>query len=555
MSEPNQVYAEAVLDSSESEISFLKYVCQDKCVFCQSNDCQRKVLRCLHVACKPCIIEHLSGENTLTCVRCHKDTPDPGPGRRLADSLADWPEFSSTDSQPLASGTQSTPFCQQCSDEDEEAAVSKCGECDLYLCDGHSTVHGVSKKSRSHTLTSLQSAQPGSPNCQLHPANPLESVCKTCDILCCAKCITTSGHKDHAVTSTAEYAEAVSHRLGDQMSKINRESALITEEEEEIDSQIASVMNETKTMSETISQRFESRRNALQKKEEEMKNELDKQCWAKLKILEGRKEMVKERRAKQLTSQHLLKSCSGASLVQISPAITCSVEEEKSIAASKPLTAIVLGGRFTSERDDEIAEDTSTICSLSFASTGAELEQLDCASYSYCNLFDPQRKSRGMTVSDQNHVAAACSESECGEAVNNTNHYLWQQIPSIGNYNQGTVRFELECLGDCYDTFLGVTFPNTKPSFPAFAKLNSKLVAWAGWEENMGPVAGGRLGQPWKKGDVIRLKMDCDAHQMTAVHVRSGDQDTIEIPSRYICLSVALCCNESIRLRIPSAVI
>ena len=306
-------------------------------------------------------------------------------------------------------------------------------------------------------------------------------------------------------------------------------------------------------MSETISQRFESRRDALQKREEEMKNELDKQCWAKLKILEGRKELVKERRAKQLTSQHLLKSCSGVSLVQVSPAITCSVEEEKSIAGSESTAAIVLGGRFTSERDD--AEDTSTICSLSFPSTGAELEQFECASYSYCNLFDPQRKSRGVTVSDQNHVATACSESECGEAVDDTNNHLWQQISSVGNYNQGTVNFELECLENCQLTVLGVALPNTKPSFPAFAKLNSKWVAWTGWERNMKFVAGGGLGQPWGKGDVIRLKMDCDAHQMTAVHVRSGDQDTIEIPSRYICLSVAFYCNESIRLRIPSAVI
>ena len=243
MSEPDQVYAEAVLNCSESEISFLRYVCQDKCVFCQSNDCQRKVLRCLHVACKPCIVEHLSGKNTLICVRCHKDTPDPGPGRKLVDSLADWPELISTDSQSLGSGPESTPIhvCQH-SDEDEEPAVSKCGECDLYLCEGHSTMHGLSKKTRSHTLTSLQSAHSGSQNCQLHPTKPLEIVCKTCDMLCCAKCITTSGHKDHTVTGTAEYVEAVSHRLCDQMSKIHRESALITEEEE-IDSQIASVMD------------------------------------------------------------------------------------------------------------------------------------------------------------------------------------------------------------------------------------------------------------------------------------------------------------------------
>ena len=230
------------------------------------------------------------------------------------------------------------------------------------------------------------------------------------------------------------------------------------------------------------------------------------------------------------------------------------MEEEKSIAASESPTAIVPGGHYPRKLDDEIEEDASKLCSLLFTSSKAELEQFDCAGYSYCNLFDARRKSRGMTV-DQNHVATACSESECGETVDGTRHHLWQQISLVANYGQGTVHFELECSGECYRTFICVAFPNTKPSFPAFAKLDFKWVGWTGWERNNRFVTGSRLGQPWEEGDVIRLKMDCDAHQMTAVHVRSGDQDTTEIPSGDHCLSVALYFDDSIRLRIPFAMI
>ena len=550
MAEPDQEYKEVVLDCSSSELSFLKYMCQDKCVFCQSQEDQRKVLRCLHVACKPCIAEHLSSQNTVTCVRCHKDTLDAGPGRKLVDSLADWPELSSVDS-PFP-GTESTQTCQH-SDDDEEPAVSKCGECDLYLCECHSTAHGLSKKTRYHTLTPLESVRSCSQNCQLHPTNQLESVCKTCDILLCAKCVAKAGHEDHAVVSAEQYTDVMVETLGDQLGQIYRDSTLDAEEEA-IDSQIAGVMDETKTISESISDRFQSFRDELQKREDELKDELDEHCWEKLKTLEGRKEAVQERRAKQFTSQHLLKSSSGITFLQVSQAIKSSVEEETAKANTPQPNPVVLGGRFASDIDDEL-DDISRFSSLSFASAGAALEPFDWAGRSYCNLFDPQRKASGISLSYHNQKATACSKLECAEAVEVSGWHKWHHASALGNYNKGTVHFEIECLSNCGNSFFGVAFPNSPLSSPAFAKHGSRLIAWAGQEENRKCVMGGKLGQPWEDGDIIRLKMDCDAHKMTAVHVRSGDMDTIEIPSRYICLSVALSCDEAIRLRIPSTAI
>ena len=547
MSEPDQLYAEAVLDCSASEVTFLRYVCQDKCVFCQSQESQRKVLRCLHVACKPCIAEHLSGQNTVTCIRCHKDTPDPGPGRKLVDSLADWPELSSL-SGP-SPGTESAPICQH-SDEDEEPALSKCGECDLYLCECHSTAHGLSKKTKSHVLTLLQSPHSSSPNCQLHPTNELESFCKTCDILLCARCLATSTHEYHIVTSTAEHAEAVSTRLGDRLNNMKQESAIVTEEEE-IDLQVNGVMDEAKAISEAMRHHFQSLREALDKREEETRSKLDKRCWEKLKILEGRKEAMVERRAKQLTSQHLLTRCDGASLVQISQAMTIFVEDEKAMTAIPQPIAVVLGGGFAGDLNDEI-EVISQLSSLSFTSTGAKLAPFDCTGHSYCNLFDPQRKAPGVSLSSRNQVATACSESECAEVIGDDNNHLWHPIFSVGDYKQGVVHFEIECVRDCCDSFVGVAFPNTRLSSPSLVDTDSGFIGWAGKEYNMGQVTGGKLGQPWQDGDVIRIRMDCDAHKLTAVHVRSGDRDTIEIPSRYTCLSVDLFCDNSIRLRVPS---
>ena len=252
MSESNKHCAEAVLDCSASEISFLRYVYQDKCVFCQSQEGQRKVLRCLHVACKPCIAEHLSGQNAVTCVRCHKATPDPGPGRRLVDSLADWPEFGSTGSHSPASAAESALKCQH-SDDDDEPPFSKCGECDLHLCKSHSAIHRLGRRTRNHALTRLQSSNQ---NCRLHPTDQLESVCETCDILLCAVCVATTGHEDHTVSSAAEYTHVVSERLGEQQGQITNESTRHAEEEEEIDSEEEVVMDAARVMSENISGRF-----------------------------------------------------------------------------------------------------------------------------------------------------------------------------------------------------------------------------------------------------------------------------------------------------------
>ena len=507
-------------------------------------------MRCLHVACKLCIAEHLSGQNTVTCVRCHKDTPDPGPGRKLVDSLADWPELSSMDG-PFP-GTESNLTCQH-SDDDEEPAVSKCGECDLYLCECHSTAHGLSKKTRNHTLTPLKRAHSSSQNCQLHPTNQLGGVCKTCDILLCAKCLATTGHEDHAVVSAEKYTDVMVETLGDQLGHIYRDSTLDAEEEA-IDSQIAGVMDETKTISEGISDRFQSFRDELQKREDELKDELDEQCWEKLKTLEGRKEAVQERRAKQFTSQHLLKSCSGITFLQVSQAIKSSVEEETAKANTPQPNAVVLKGRFARDIDDEL-DDISRFSSLSFASAGAKLEPFDWAGHSYCNLFDPQRKAPGISLSYRNQVATAPPRVACAEVIESDNNHFWHPIFSVGNYNQGTVHFELECLGKCVSTIAGVTFPNTTPSFPAFAVRDIKFIAWAGGEQNMKVVCGGKLGQPWEDGDIIRVKMECDTHKMTAVHMRTGDTDTIEIPPGYVCLSIALCCDVAMKLRVPSVLI
>ena len=205
---------------------------------------------------------------------------------------------------------------------------------------------------------------------------------------------------------------------------------------------------------------------------------------------------------------------------------------------------------FTVRVCDDI-RDISRFSSLSSLEPSLHLPALATRTAMY---FDLQRKAPGVSLSSRNQVATACSESECAEVIEGDNHHLFHPIFSSGDYNRGTMHFELECLRTCRRNFVGVAFPNTRPSSPSLVETDSGFIGWAGKEMNMDQVTVGRLGQPWQDGDVIRIRMDCDAHRLTAVHVRSGDRDTIEIPSRYVCLSVGLSDN-SIRLRVLSVVI
>lgn len=115
--------------------------------------------------------------------------------------------------------------CELC--EEGEDATIHCGDCDQFLGPRCLVTHGKSKLFTHHRPQSLDAyfAKSGGQStkrssCQKHPALEVDTYCKTCNVIVCAKCLAEShsGHqfyplseesarlKEDLITLTAEIA-------------------------------------------------------------------------------------------------------------------------------------------------------------------------------------------------------------------------------------------------------------------------------------------------------------------------------------------------------------
>ena len=447
-------------------------------------------------------------------------------------------------------------------------ATGRCGECDLLLCDNHSSVHGLSKKTRGHVVAPLQGAKTGSDNCQLHPAERTCTFCRTCDILLCEKCIAKSDHVDHNCVGEVTFAGTVSEALQIEIDYLSGKHDL-TADKDDMSAQLTAVNDDAKSLSDDISRIFDGAHETLKKQEEVLKGTLDKRRWERLAVLEKGMEVLTEKMRQRLVSKHLLTTLDGKDLIRVFSAVKTSLKAQTPTADKvPPVHPVVLGVDLDYRRGDKpekIARATECFLRNRGPNERQHLELFDCSSYTYCDVFDPQRKSAGAVLSSQNHIVSTApvrsTYLQNTGAPNSKSE--WQTVCSAGFFNSGVVHFQLilqreDCGADQYvAAFVGVSDLDGGPSidsiFPCFPE--KRFMAWSGLTNHIEYTAGGELGQPWKTGDSIRLKLDCKESTMTAIHVPSGAGRIMAIPAQPVCLAVALPVNCSVRLVVPELLI
>ena len=185
------------------------------CAICQDLLNDPKILPCLHSFCTGCLKEWLgrlpyleASKRELECPLCRGKVALSTP--RAVEELQS--HFSAVRLveivrlQEQASSKKVTPICQNC--EDEEAAVSSCSECAIFLCDFCEKSHRKSKATSTHKIRSMDELRKGSATdipsilpekvemCPVHPTKPLELYCRCEEVLICRDCIIKK-HKDH----------------------------------------------------------------------------------------------------------------------------------------------------------------------------------------------------------------------------------------------------------------------------------------------------------------------------------------------------------------------
>ncbi|XP_071790606.1 uncharacterized protein [Asterias amurensis] len=217
--------------------SFLGKISRDhlECAVCSDNFKNPKVLDCLHTFCLKCLREMRTRQHPenkkLICPICRKETNlekievDDLPHNFTLDALVDELYVH----QKLLGTEPSRVTCQSCEEEDL-TAVSRCVDCDHFLCQDCKHAHGRLAVTRSHTTYSLDQYRSGEivyksklrehiPKCQKHLDQSLTIYCNTCEQMTCTTC-SVLNHGQHALVIIPEAYDSFKQQVTDLVSKV-----------------------------------------------------------------------------------------------------------------------------------------------------------------------------------------------------------------------------------------------------------------------------------------------------------------------------------------------
>ncbi|XP_038061746.1 uncharacterized protein LOC119732361 [Patiria miniata] len=149
-----------------------------ECAICYTEYIDPRLLECSHKFCLKCLKElsetPTKEDDIIVCPMCRARTVIPQGGV-----------------QALPQSSEYQIKCQAC--DEANTAVSKCLDCDYYLCCECKEAHQRFAQLRTHRIASLdRGGKLKSQNkCEHHPDQNLCFYCNTCELLICNECTTT----------------------------------------------------------------------------------------------------------------------------------------------------------------------------------------------------------------------------------------------------------------------------------------------------------------------------------------------------------------------------
>ncbi len=186
------------------------------CTVCKEVFKQPKILPCLHVFCRDCLIA-VTGPcalSTMMCPICQEQISMPGDG---VDGFMDSYFTADVVATSLVTKTTGVWYCDVCAaDGDHIEAVARCQECGERMCQSCTRAHRRMKATSSHQVVnidkegegSVNDNQPGGRMVALCPDHrvPVTLYCMSCEVPACVRCMVSqhNGHKTKDVDTVAE---------------------------------------------------------------------------------------------------------------------------------------------------------------------------------------------------------------------------------------------------------------------------------------------------------------------------------------------------------------
>ncbi|XP_065191817.1 E3 ubiquitin-protein ligase TRIM71-like [Sycon ciliatum] len=293
------------------------------CVSCRSSSTRGKLLKCFHSVCVQCLETHTSDDSSVKCPDCGATTPPPSAGVPLLQFL---PNSDIGDGAASASVGASKKLCDECGEDTEAVAV--CMDCSDCLCAVHAEAHPVSRRTYKHkvvpltaatsvtTTSTTNSMEFAAAKCPLHPSCTQSHYCMACQKILCNSCLASSRHDQH-VQDLLPIDEAVSTIRESLLTKIRASFSGGDSQLEQAlaatNNALSQLHNQTETVSSQINDICMELKNAVDKRQQQLLDELDKVQSEHRSPLEVRKCRVLSGLSAGQSVKHLAGCCQSGS--------------------------------------------------------------------------------------------------------------------------------------------------------------------------------------------------------------------------------------------------
>ncbi|XP_065188623.1 E3 ubiquitin-protein ligase TRIM56-like [Sycon ciliatum] len=285
-----------------------------ECGSCRSSSKHGKLLKCLHALCVECLEKYISGKGSVGCPECGTTTPAPQRGVPLLQYLPN--SDVSSDGNEATASTQSRKLCDECAEDTRAVAV--CMDCGDSLCAMHAEAHPASRRTYKHKVVPLSEAVEHTGDrtlasqhkCSFHPSFVQCSYCLSCEQLVCKQCVSSGDHAAHNVQTVTDASSSIRQSLKSKLTNTSCGSGSVFDESiKKSEAALSGLRDETETVSSRINDVLGGLKKSIEKRQQELLDEVDRLQLSHLLPLEEQKRQVLAGASYSKKVQHLAENC------------------------------------------------------------------------------------------------------------------------------------------------------------------------------------------------------------------------------------------------------
>ena len=551
---------------------------------CCSGQLEGKLRPCFDVVCDECMaLAPCGADGRTTC-------PIESCAQLIPRSGGKCPHLAGCASSAQAAPVAEYILCDECVSDLGNRALTWCTVCGSNLCEAHDKVHTISRSTLGHltlplaerdAFVSARLSRAGQLCCPVHTSSTATLHCSVCDMDLCDTCV--DRHSAHG-TAVAERSLLV--KQGQQAVELykrqyeglggdkvfHHEAETLTKQKHQVAA--AGLVRDDKVLDafKKLEAAVASLKTCIQHQSDEISSKAERDIDQVAKQMEGwlkasnKMHAFEELMAKHAhvdlqvlvwQQQHYEKMIGMArQLSATSDQVSCGDfshvdrqlrEVDRLAGMVSAITAMPDGQPFSSQAVDiNIGNTHDNNLYGSVARFGHDSCSPSRADSPYYQYEEETSSTHSVCFSEIKHHADIVLSNSSTTATRLMSGCSWCSVCGDRSYKSGQVDFKvrIDCLSQD-EPYLLICMCNVpEPQMDSYYDVTKKEMF--GWYANGGKHYSGQgnFDVEWHSGDIIHLRLDCDAHVLTGRHERTGKEEIITDVTGNLYLFISMFCGQ-----------